>query len=82
VFAGSDQVIAFLRSYKFSETDVEYLRQMPSLKDCDPAFFKYLLTIDCSGIVVSAAKEGSIVFPRVTLISVQQMLSAQGAFLG
>lgn len=98
VFAGLDQVVAFLRSYSFSQSDVEYLRRIPSLQGCDPAFFDYLLTIDCSGIVnsiigklkicnlafdfeglvwmlysgivVSAVKEGTIVFPRVTLIAV------------
>eukprot|EP00616_Rhizochromulina_sp_CCMP1243_P000511 CAMPEP_0118980012 /NCGR_PEP_ID=MMETSP1173-20130426/27292_1 /TAXON_ID=1034831 /ORGANISM="Rhizochromulina marina cf, Strain CCMP1243" /LENGTH=543 /DNA_ID=CAMNT_0006930323 /DNA_START=130 /DNA_END=1761 /DNA_ORIENTATION=+ len=72
VFAGLDQVMRFIRSFKFTQDDVDYLRtKIPSLKDCDPGFFDYLLTLDCSQMRVDALPEGTIAFPRVTMIKVQ-----------
>jgi hypothetical protein len=94
-----DQVMEYLKAFKFSQSDVDYLAsvrdscylcsfdpplshisgptiiplniQMPSLQGCDPGFFEYLLTLDCSGITVSALQDGTVAFPRVTLISVR-----------
>jgi len=70
IFAGMDQVINYLKAFKFTQADVEYLASMPGLAGCDPAFFEYLLTLDCSEMVVSALEDGTVAFPRVTLISV------------
>lgn len=58
VFAGLEQVLAFLNSFKFTLQDVEYLRGAPSFQNADPAFFDYLLTLDCSEVCVWALTPG------------------------
>jgi nicotinate phosphoribosyltransferase len=70
VFCGMDQVMNYLKEFKFTQSDVDYLARMPGLAGCDPGFFEYLLTLDCSEMVVSALEDGTVAFPRVTLISV------------
>mmetsp|Transcript_43834 Transcript_43834/g.77040 ORF Transcript_43834/g.77040 Transcript_43834/m.77040 type:complete len:592 (+) Transcript_43834:52-1827(+) len=71
LFAGLDEVLKFLSNFRFSEEDIEYLRNTPQLCHCEPAFFEeYLANLDCSEVVVHAMKEGSMAFPRVPLITV------------
>ena len=38
---------------------------------CDPEFFSWILTLDCSQIKVYTMKEGSIIFPREPLIRIE-----------
>ena len=71
IFAGLDEVLKFLSSFKFTVEDIEYLRKTPQLGHCEPSFFDdYLANLDCSDVVVSAMKEGSMAFPRVPLLTV------------
>mmetsp|Transcript_2199 Transcript_2199/g.3216 ORF Transcript_2199/g.3216 Transcript_2199/m.3216 type:complete len:588 (-) Transcript_2199:72-1835(-) len=71
LFAGLDEVLKFLSSFRFSQDDIEYLRNTTALCHCEPAFFDdYLANLDCSEVIVHAMKEGSMVFPRVPLITV------------
>jgi len=71
LFAGLDEVLKFLSSFRFSQDDIEYLRNTAALCHCEPAFFDdYLANLDCSEVVVHAMKEGSMAFPRVPLITV------------
>lgn len=71
IFAGLDEVLKYLANFRFSESDIEYLRNTAQLGHCEDAFFDdYLATLDCSEVVVHAMKEGSMVFPRVPLITV------------
>ena len=64
------QVIRFLRTYKFSASDVDYLRSCKGLEGCDPAFFDYLAALDCSKVVVTSLKEGTVCFPRISLLAI------------
>lgn len=41
----------------------------------DPEFFDYLLGLNAKGVKVSALKEGSVVFPRVPMITVEGPLA-------
>lgn len=71
IFAGLDEVLKFLANFKFTDEDIEYLRNTPQLGNCEPAFFDdYLSKVDCSEMVVHALKEGSIAFPRVPMLTV------------
>lgn len=70
IFAGLDQVIRFIRNFGFTADDIAYLRSLPALAGADSGFFEYLAQLDCSQVVVSALPEGTICFPRVTLITV------------
>src|SRR5210317_1418813 len=71
LFAGLDEVLKFLSTFHFSEDDIDFLRNTPALCHCEPEFFDdYLANLDCSEVVVHAMKEGSMVCPRVPLITV------------
>jgi len=70
VFAGLDQCLAYIQSFRFTPMDVAYLKTCKSLEDCEPAFFDYLATLDTSGVTVEALREGTVAFPRVTMLSV------------
>ena len=69
IFCGLDEVLKFLANFRFSASDLEFLRNTPSLKDCDPEFFDdYLANLDCSEVSVEALQEGTLVFPRMPLL--------------
>ncbi|KAM9573977.1 nicotinate phosphoribosyltransferase [Guaruba guarouba] len=68
--AGLAEALRCLRTFRFSNADVAYLRSvLPSTTD--DAFFEYLSTLDASEVTVSAAPEGSVVFPRVPFLQVK-----------
>lgn len=67
VAAGLEPVIQYLESFRFQESDLEYL---DSLKFFSPDFFSYLrnLRFTCD---IDAVPEGSVVFPQEPLIRVK-----------
>ncbi|TMW62539.1 hypothetical protein Poli38472_005157 [Pythium oligandrum] len=73
VFAGLGEALALLNSFRFTESDIAYLRTV--LTDAEEAFFEWLATVDCSNIKVYAIKEGTIVFPRVPLLRIEGNLA-------
>ena len=74
VFAGLDEFLKYVESFKFSDEDIHYLQHGP-MKGCDPEFFEWLKTIDCSKVKIHAIAEGTIVFPRVPLARVEGPLA-------
>jgi nicotinate phosphoribosyltransferase len=71
LFAGLDEVLKFLANFRFSDSDIYYLRNTPQLSHCEDAFFDdYLSNLDCSEVIVHSLKEGSMAFPRVPLITI------------
>ncbi|XP_062857252.1 nicotinate phosphoribosyltransferase isoform X2 [Trichomycterus rosablanca] len=74
LFAGLNDCLLFLRNFRFTDEDVEYLRSvLPA--DTDPEFFSYLKDLDCSAVCVSAVPEGTVVFARVPLMEVSGPLA-------
>ncbi|VDD89672.1 unnamed protein product [Enterobius vermicularis] len=74
IFAGLEDCLRFLDKFKFKKTDVDFLRKvLPN--NIDPEFFDYLLGLNAKGVKVSALKEGSVVFPRVPMITVEGPLA-------
>ena len=72
VFAGLDEAVRFLANFRFSGSDLAYLRGCPALAHCEPAFFdEYLAGLDCSEVKVLALREGSLCFPRVPMLVVE-----------
>ena len=67
IFAGQDEVIRLLSSFKFHPDDVKYLQTI--MPTAEPEFFSWLLTLDCSGIKVYSMEEGSVssFFPLIYL---------------
>ena len=63
IFAGLSECLKFLENFKYSASDIEYLRQtLPSNVEND--FFEYLSNLTPKDIKIYALKEGSIAFPR------------------
>ena len=73
VFAGLEEALRYLSSYSFSDAQIEYLRSL--MPHCEPEFFAWLRTVDCSQIKVHAMQEGSVVFPRIPLLRVEGPLA-------
>ncbi|XP_056132463.1 nicotinate phosphoribosyltransferase [Lampris incognitus] len=69
LFSGLHDCLLFLRSFRFIDEDVEYLRSvLPSATD--PAFFQFLRDLDCSGVTLHSVPEGAVVFARMPLMEV------------
>ncbi|KAM7387772.1 hypothetical protein PAMP_023989 [Pampus punctatissimus] len=69
LFAGLHDCLLFLRSFHFTDEDVEFLRSvLPPATD--PAFFQFLRSLDCSGVTLRSVPEGTVVFARVPLMEV------------
>lgn len=47
------------------DPDVEFLRSVLP-PTTDPAFFQFLLGLDCSGVTLRSVPEGSVAFARVS----------------
>ncbi|XP_077441371.1 nicotinate phosphoribosyltransferase [Vanacampus margaritifer] len=75
IFAGVDDCLLFLRSFRFTDQDVDFLRSvLPTATD--PAFFQFLRSLDCSGVTLRSVPEGTVVFAREPLMEVAGPLAA------
>ncbi|XP_077207439.1 nicotinate phosphoribosyltransferase isoform X1 [Paroedura picta] len=68
--AGLDACLAFLRAFRFSPADIEYLESVLPVTT-EKAFFDYLRTVDASEVSISSVPEGSVVFSRVPIFQVK-----------
>lgn len=63
IFAGLDECLKFLENFRYSESDIEYLKQ--TLPDgIENEFFDYLKDLTAKDVTLHAIPEGSVVFPR------------------
>ncbi|XP_033104211.1 nicotinate phosphoribosyltransferase-like [Anneissia japonica] len=70
IFAGLGDCLKYLQKFKFSESDITYLKSvLPSTTE--PEFFEYLQNLDASKITLYAIPEGTVVFPRIPLLRVE-----------
>jgi len=70
IFAGLSECLKFLENFKYSDSDIEYLRNtLPS--NVEEEFFTYLKNLTPSDITIHALQEGSIAFPKVPLMRVE-----------
>ncbi|XP_037553827.1 nicotinate phosphoribosyltransferase [Nematolebias whitei] len=74
LFAGLQDCLLFLRGFRFTEHDVEFLRSVLP-PTTDPAFFQFLLGLDCSGVTLRSVPEGSVAFARVPVMEVEGPLA-------
>lgn len=72
VFAGLDEVVKFMSSFHFSQSDIQYLRTI--LPNAEDEFFDWLLLLDCSNVKLYAMAEGTICFPKEVLIRIESPL--------
>ncbi|KAK6490416.1 nicotinate phosphoribosyltransferase isoform X3 [Huso huso] len=74
LFSGLTDCLLFLKNFKYTEQDVAFLKSvLPSTTE--EGFFRYLLTMDASGVSVCSFPEGSVVFNRVPLMEVNGPLA-------
>lgn len=57
VFAGLEDCLRFVENFKFSKSDIDYLKSALS-PNIDPQFFVYLEGLDCKGMRIDAIPEG------------------------
>uniref|UniRef100_A0A0N5A747 Nicotinate phosphoribosyltransferase n=1 Tax=Parastrongyloides trichosuri TaxID=131310 RepID=A0A0N5A747_PARTI len=74
IFAGLEDVIRFIQNFKFSESDLKFLKTiMPETTEAE--FFVYLASLNCNNLKIAAIPEGSVTFPKVPLITVEGPLA-------
>ncbi|KAF6718644.1 Nicotinate phosphoribosyltransferase [Oryzias melastigma] len=74
LLAGLNDCLLFLRGFRFSADDVEFLRSVLP-PTTDPGFFQFLRDLDCSGVTLRSVPEGTVVFARVPLMEVEGPLA-------
>lgn len=63
IFAGLDECLRFLENFRYSDSDIEYLKC--TLPDgIENEFFEYLGQLTARDVTLYAMDEGSVAFPR------------------
>ncbi|KAK0171706.1 hypothetical protein PV328_005126 [Microctonus aethiopoides] len=70
IFAGLGECLKFLEKFKYSESDIEYLKTTMPVS-IEPEFYVYLRSLTPKDVTLHAIEEGSVVFPRVPLLRVE-----------
>ena len=68
IFAGLSDCIDFLKNFKYTKSDIDYLKNL--MPHCEDEFFHYLEELKPDQIVVESIQEGSVCFPRIPLMKV------------
>lgn len=70
IFAGLDECLKFIRDFRFTESDIAYLKTaMPPYVEDE--FFRFLKDMNLNDLKVYAVREGSLVFPRIPIIRIE-----------
>lgn len=70
IFAGLEECLKFIQKFRYSDSDVAYLRTvLPS--GVDEAFFDFIKNLDAGKITLYAMPEGTVCFPRIPLIRIE-----------
>lgn len=63
IFTGLDECLRFLENFRYSDEDIEYLKNtLPS--GIENEFFEYLRELTAKEVTLYAIEEGSVAFPR------------------
>ncbi|KHJ80566.1 nicotinate phosphoribosyltransferase family protein [Oesophagostomum dentatum] len=74
VFAGLEDCLRFVENFKFTSSDIEYIKSLLP-PGSSPDFFEYLKKLDCRHLRIEAVPEGSAVFPKVPLMTLEGPLA-------
>jgi len=70
IFAGLEEVLKFISNFRYSDGDIEYLREtLP--ESVEDEFFDYLRNLTANDVILYGLEEGSVAFPRVPLLKVE-----------
>lgn len=70
IFAGLGECLKFLEKFRYSDSDIEYLKNVLS-QDIEEEFYCFLKSLTAHDVTVYALAEGSVCFPRVPLLRVE-----------
>lgn len=70
IFAGLEECLKFLRDFRFSQSDLDYLKSILP-PHVEQEFFEYLGTLNGDHITLLAVPEGYAVFPREPLMRLE-----------
>lgn len=73
LFAGLNECLRFVSSYRFTQSEVNYVKAV--IPSCDQKFLHWLLTVNCASVTIHALPEGSVVFPNEPLLQVSGPLA-------
>ena len=68
IFAGLDECIRFLQKFRYSSSDIVYLKTL--LPNAEEEFFQYLRALTVNDVTLYAIPEGTVVFPRFFFCSI------------
>lgn len=71
IFAGLDECLKFIRNYKFTEDDINYLKTIKDYSHIEDAFWDYIRGLNPQKIKLFALQEGSVCFPRAPVVRVE-----------
>lgn len=71
VFAGLEKIIDYVKTYRFSDSDIDYLREVVGYEE---DFLGYLKTVRFTGTIRSM-KEGEVVFANEPILQVEANLA-------
>lgn len=70
VFAGLEECLKFVENFSYSDSDIEYIKQvLPT--HVEDEFYQYLQSLTAKDIQLYAVREGTAVFPRMPLLRVE-----------
>jgi len=69
IFAGLNQVLAFIDSYKWEPDQIDFLKS--KMQNVEEPFWEWLRNVNCKDVTIHAFAEGSVVFPREPLIRIE-----------
>lgn len=72
IFAGVEDVLSFAENFKFGKNDIETIKKNENYED---GFLKWLKKVDCSNIEITAINDGTLVFPKISLIQIKGPLA-------
>ncbi|KAL5281009.1 NAPRT family protein [Megaselia abdita] len=70
IFAGLEECLKFLDNFRYSDSDMEYLKQTLDA-NIEDEFYEYLRNLTAKDITLYAIEEGSVAFPRVPIIKIE-----------
>ncbi|KAK7092048.1 nicotinate phosphoribosyltransferase-like [Littorina saxatilis] len=72
LFAGLEECVKLLQNFSFSESDINYLK---TVMPVEQEFFDYLAGLSAKDVTLLAVDEGTVVFPKVPLLTVEGPLA-------
>lgn len=70
IFAGLEECLKFLDKFRYSESDLRYLKEVLP-QSTEDEFFEFMKNLTASEVIVYAIPEGSVCFPRVPLMRIE-----------